>query len=91
MLSETDVGGLDRFLAGSGKESSRVNGHNGIFAVGTMLGDPQRVWWSDGKPSVEGQIVEWRVNNHGKAVGRDVYVGSSGATAGIATSCLYSR
>lgn len=64
---------------------------NAANPIGTVLGDPQRVWWSDGKPSVEGQIVEWRVNNHGKAVGRDVYVGSSGATAGIATSCLYTK
>lgn len=39
MLNDTDIGGLDKFLASSGKDAlPRVQEHDNILTAGAMLG-----------------------------------------------------
>lgn len=56
--------------------------------IGMALGDPLRHWESGGNPSKPDEDVTWRVCNHGKELGRELYVGSGGGTWGEATSYL---
>lgn len=70
---------------------SEAKSSNDDNPIGAALGDPKRVWETGGKPSKEGEDVNWHVSNHGNTAGREVYVGSGAGGAGRAASYLHTK
>ena len=80
---------------GQGSDNDKSESESESFGednpIGSALGDPKRVWGTGGKPSKEGEDVDWHVSNHGKTAGREVYVGSGAGGAGRAASYLHTK